>query len=327
MGRFDYDDHNDYSGRPKRSGCGTVFFIIVLIYLAYYFISNGGIIKKQDPAYNANNTSPAGIHNAADNSAAQHYKSYYDGSLGTCGDLKGNVLIVSIFISDKNTSWDASDKADQEMINKTLRDVRTATEYLREQAASYGSRVQFIYDWSAYPELIYSAQFKSVDMVTAEGTYYNTQSTWIKRNIDIQGLKDKFSADHVLFINFFDTALSNPVHCWSLGASSFPEGSKDTYYIELINLFCRFENYVTMPSVYAHEMLHAFGAHDLYYASSQIPQSYVDNLNRTGSRDIMFTVTSSDEITNYVSPLDAYYIGIAPAPEEVSYWKLSASEH
>lgn len=308
----------------KKSGCGTIFFLIVVIFVAGYFITNGWG-KNKAPINN--NAVPSNTENTINNTTnveEQHYRSYYDGSLGSCGDLKGNVVIVSVYVSDLTTSWDTSAE-DISTQKQNLQSLSTATEYLTAQAAAYGSKVQFYYDWNTYPELKYSAVFKE-NMLTDQGTYYPAQTKWITDNIDSQAIRDKFSADHMLYMLFFDTEPTNPHNCWSYGASSV-SSKRDTYYIELVNLFCRFDGYTAKAPVYVHEIMHAFGAYDLYYANKSIPQSYVDHLKQTESKDIMYMIYDSDTISSVFSALDAYYTGIAPAPADVKEWDLGASEH
>ena len=330
-------ENNNTDNKNQNSGCGKALLVIIILIVLFYFIigrgskagntSNVSNNKHSSSnivnTINSSNTSKQSGKNSTDNK--QHYQSYYDGSLGTCGDLRGTVLIVSVFVNDKNTSWDTSSAEENKRIDTTLAYLKTATDFLQKQAASYGSQVRFIFDWKAYPQLRYSASFAS-DMVTDLGVNYNTQSNWIKKNIQSQQLKDKFKADHILYILYFDTPLSNPYHCSSITSGSVPKEYRQDY-IELIYLFNRFAGYTAKPSTYAHEIMHLFGAPDMYYQNDTIPQSYVDHLKQIKSEDIMFMVYDSEEIKNVFSPLDAYYTGIAPAPEEVSHWRLYTSEH
>ena len=323
----------------KKSGCGTIFLLIVIVFVAFYFITNGwgknkapinnnAVPSNTTNAVNTTNTENTNSESNTGNNAdiAKHYKSYYDGSLGSCGDLKGNVVIVSVYVSDLTTSWDTASEEDRQTQEQTLKNLSTATDYLIEQAASFGSKVQFIYDWNTYPELKYSAKFRQ-NMLIDLGTYYPAQNDWIRENIDSQAIKDRFEADHILYMMFFDTLLTNPYNPWSYGTSTDPSLNNLDFYIEIVDMFCRFDGFTAKPSSYAHEIMHAFGARDLYYANEFIPQSYVDHLKKTKSEDIMFMVYDSEKISNVFSPLDAYYTGIGPAPADLQTWGLKPSEH
>ena len=77
--------------------------------------------------------------------------------------------------------------------------------------------------------------------------------------------------------------------------------------------------------VMAHEIMHCFGAYDLYYASSAIPQAYVDHCRITDSNDIMYTVSLGTTIPQLFTQLDAYYLGLVDSCDEVDTWGLGKS--
>ena len=254
--------------------------------------------------------------------ADSHYVSFYDGGQGSAGSLRGRTAIVSIFTDDAGTSWDTEAEADREMMYDTLDNLRISTDYLSEQAAKYGSDADFIWDWDLYPDLYYTAEFQD-SLITEYGDMYHVQSEWVVNNVDTTGLKDKYFADNVIYLFFFNTDFTNLVNPWYLGYSCSPD-----YYIEFCNIYVRFDDYfVTKPPTYAHEMMHCFGAHDLYYANEFITQEYVDHLNSTYSNDIMYTVYDSKDIGNDFTDLDAYYVGITDHCDEVDKWNLAQSEH
>ncbi|MBQ8410968.1 MAG: hypothetical protein IJX15_04450, partial [Ruminiclostridium sp.] len=64
-----------------------------------------------------------------------------------------------------------------------------------------------------------------------------------------------------------------------------------------------------------------------YYENDAITAEYVAYCNETGSRDIMFTVDSGDMITNILSEIDAYYIGLTDNSDEVEKWGLAECEY
>ena len=75
----------------------------------------------------------------------------------------------------------------------------------------------------------------------------------------------------------------------------------------------------------AHEIMHCFGAYDLYYASETIPQAYVDYCKRTASWDIMYSTNQGSTVFHLFTPLDAYYMGIVDNCDEVTEWGLGKS--
>lgn len=258
----------------------------------------------------------------SDTGSNDEYVSPYDGAQGSAGSLEGCTVLVSIYADDAGTSWDESSDEDGEMIYDALDNLRISTGYLTEQAARYGASTAFVWDWELNPDLYYRAYFDE-SLVTEYGDMYNVQKDWIENNIDTRELRNKYRADNVIYLFFFNTDFSNQVNPWYLGYSC----SSD-YYIEFCNIYVRFDDiFVTKPGTYAHEMMHCFGAHDLYYANEFIPPAYVDHLNKNFSSDIMYTVYDSKEITNDFTDLDAYYVGLIDSCDEVEKWNLAISEH
>ena len=255
-------------------------------------------------------------------SSVGDYESPYDGSLGSAGSLDGRTVIVSIFTDDAGTSWNEDSDDDSEMMYDSLDNLRISTEYLTEKAAYYGAEAEFIWDWELNSDLYYRAKFEE-SLVTEFGDMYSVQKQWVLDNVDTRALRNKYSADNVIYFFYFNTDFSNQVNPWYLGYSCSPE-----YDVEFCNIYVRFDDmFVTKPSSYAHEMLHCFGAHDLYYANEFIPQKYVDYLGKNYSNDIMYTVYDSKEILNDFTDLDAYYVGILDDCDDVEKWNLAISEH
>lgn len=170
------------------------------------------------------------------------------------------------------------------------------------------------------PFLLY-AEFDS-ELVRTDGSKYYEQNQWLEDHIDTTYLLDRYDADNIVFLFFFNTDYSNDVNPWSLG-----HRNGDYIKLEFSNIYMKFDNYDAAAGTYAHELMHAFGAPDMYYANDCIPQEYVDHLKDIGSNEIMYTVSLSNGITNDFTDLDAYYVGIGPRPEEADQWSLGISEH
>lgn len=247
------------------------------------------------------------------------YVSDYDGSLGSAGSLKGTTILVSIFASDASTSWDET--ADAALMEKSLQHLTVAAEWLTQKAAAFRTEASFVYDWSQESDLRYSAAFDE-DLVVFNSGKYAKQEAFIQENIDADALKEKYRADNLVYLFFFNTAYTSDVRPWSLGYTT-----NEDYLTEFTNLYLKFGGYDAPPATYAHEILHAFGAHDLYYAGNGISQSFVNYCTKIESNDIMYTVNAGDTITNEFSKLDAYYTGIGERPVEIGQWDLIFSEH
>ena len=250
------------------------------------------------------------------------YISAYHGEYGSAGTLTGTTVVVSIVTNDRYTHWgftnggDALAEDDLETLRRQKDYLLQACEWLTEQAAGYDKSADFIADWERYPGLYY--EYDTADeLVRYDGSMYTTQKDFILENIPSDALKKKYRADNIVYIFYFNTPLENEVNPWSLGNVASPICD-----IEFINAFVRFDGFYSMPTTYAHEMLHCFGAYDLYYASYGIPQEYVDYLRELGCLDIMYCTFDSEDILVTMGQLDAYYVGLTDVCEDVELWNL-----
>ena len=101
--------------------------------------------------------------------------------------------------------------------------------------------------------------------------------------------------------------------------------------IELVNIYAERSsityNATAPASTVAHEILHCFGAYDLYEVSSAIPKEYVEHCRQNGSKDIMYATDPGYEIQNVFTDLCAYYIGLINSCSEVTKWGLKKSDY
>ena len=244
--------------------------------------------------------------------------------LGTAGELGATTLIVTIFAEDAITSWDLNSATDQQTRALMGRHLRSGVDWLTRQVSNYGVNARFIYDWDVNPDLCYQFDFGNECLVRMDNGAYETQVTYIKDHIPTGDLQEKYQAQNVIYMFFFNTDDNNEVNSWCMSDNCGVE-------TEIINIFVRdtySEGMYYMPaSSFAHEIMHCFGAYDLYYASAAIPQSYVDHCAATASNDIMYTVSIGTEIPQAFTRLDAYYLGLVDSCDEVYTWGLAKSTH
>lgn len=250
----------------------------------------------------------------------QKYICTYQGEWGSAGYIKDHTIIVSIFANDQGTKWDF--KNDQKTIDDTFDHLKIATNWIKKQVKQYHVQTEFIYDWKTNRDLLYKTTF-SENMIVDNVSMYHLQKQYIEQSIDSDALRKKYKAENIIYMFFFNTDFTNQINPWSLSHSN-----GEDYNTEIINIFVRFDDiYITPPASYAHEIMHCFGAHDLYYENAFINQDYVDHCYETCSNDIMYSVCYGDEIIDDFSELDAYYMGIIDSCEEVSTWHLALSDY
>ena len=90
------------------------------------------------------------------------------------------------------------------------------------------------------------------------------------------------------------------------------------------------------PAVYTHELFHAFGAPDYYMPDPNynITDATVAYLERNLPNDLMRSCTdpysgtyTMDRVTNPVSEMTAFFIGLAPKSELYDRLGLGGAEH
>ena len=107
------------------------------------------------------------------------------------------------------------------------------------------------------------------------------------------------------------------------------------YPYEICYMFMGEDGYYESPAPIAHEMLHTFGAPDLYVADEYgITQEYVDYIAQNGLNDIMRNCydpnTGSpvyDSVKNEITDITAYYVGLTDYSETVQEWGFEPSQH
>ena len=261
----------------------------------------------------------------------------YDGSMGSAGRLSDKTIIVSIFANDSGTSWTNSDD-DNAMKNTMLSRLGIATEWIKQQCQTYGVETEFIYDWSKNSDLCYTTTFSGYDMVNMAGNGYDMQQAYIKGNIDAEALKQKYDAQNVIYMLYFNTPYENEDRSWSLSRKS----SYSSIDVEVVNVFVRYTSNGTeldfSASGFAHEILHCFGAYDFYTTSTGvITQKFVDYCNTKETKyykDIMHKINFGDYMDGLVfSALDAYYVGLIESSEDervkdvITKYNLGKSVH
>ena len=239
----------------------------------------------------------------------------YSGPNGTADTIDGKSVIISIYANDEVVTWNHDLEDDKLKIDDTFNNLKIATEYLTQEVAKYNKTAEFIYDWHKFSDLRYEATFND-NIVDNYNDKYITQKEWIIDNIDILKLKKKYEADNIIFVYFFNTNNTNTAITSTYNLD-----------IDIVNVFPENNKYIIPPATYAHELLHTFGAPDLYFENITINQDYVDYLLEIDSDDIMFKVTDTSVIIDVFSDLDAYYVGLIDSHPDVEKWNLGISEH
>ena len=130
---------------------------------------------------------------------------------------------------------------------------------------------------------------------------------WVEEKVDFEGLKESYRAKWIALLVF----VNNPGTSYAIVF----DGTDNPK--ESLILFGQ-----EPPSVFAHEILHLFGAHDLY-RDAEYTQEVTAYVGAAYPLEIMYTVADEngvlrdDKIANLVSPITAYHLGWIDYTEEI----------
>lgn len=242
----------------------------------------------------------------------------YDGRYGSAGNLGGRTLIVTLITNDTSTTWKNYSK-----MNDFKKALAISAKYLTSQCASYGVQSEFLYDWDVYPDLMYTAAVNT-DIRNDKRAYSKMQSV-IRKKVNGDALREKYQAENVVYMILLETDSTNTAHnCTYMSEPSWRVDEE----ICVIKTDVNYGNGIgrLLPSSIAHEILHAFGAPDLYVKNETISQSYVDWLRNNKLKDIMKETNYGDTINASITSISAYYLGLGGKPADVDIFGLGLSE-
>ncbi|HEX3078252.1 MAG TPA: hypothetical protein VHQ24_15445 [Lachnospiraceae bacterium] len=236
--------------------------------------------------------------------------------LGSAGYLSGKSLLISIYVRTDDKEWTPSE------MTYSKESIDEAARWIEKQGEAYGQKVELIYDIDANSDLMYyqdiSFRIDSDSDNNNTELYYIYNLDWIEKNIPTQELKEKYNVDsigYIFFVNDWGTSYAYP---------HYVENGTD-YYEEMCTLFLHDSSlpseYET-PATYAHEILHLFGAIDLY--EDACPDEITEYVEETYPLEIMYDTYVEgllDDISSgskVVSPITAYMIGWEDNIDELS---------
>lgn len=173
---------------------------------------------------------------------------------GSCSTLEGNCLIINVFADDSDSAWTATAKAEaMDMLYEGL-------EFLKQSALDYGvDDLEFTYvdvDMRVGTDAMDYTIGGSYMLYAFEGTGYDGMADFVAAQ------SKGISYDNVCTIFHFNKhGRSYFVPC-----TEDYTANSDWYYEYGVLFYSKPGDgaYYSCASVYAHELLHAFGAKDLY---------------------------------------------------------------
>lgn len=247
---------------------------------------------------------------------------YSFGSRGCCSDITARTVVITVLYDSLDGVWDLN--KDSGMLDRYLYNMYIATEWMKQQTASYGYDNSYYYfNWKVYPNLVYHG---SVDLSMKDAKAKKEIQREFAMQFDVDRIMEDYNARNVAFFFLYKTDTSNEVRAVTHNALVAFDAP---YKFEYVDLPMFYKGEYEPPSVYAHEFLHLFGAQDLYRGGDLITQEYADYQKLTKTNDIMriqYDINTGeyryDRITNEFSEIDAYYTFLTNNSEDVKHWGL-----
>lgn len=234
---------------------------------------------------------------------------------GSAKYLDGSTVLVSIFLDDPDADWTEEDR------KLVLDNTDIACDFLVEEGERYGRNVNLIYDFTEHPDLEYHFKYNKA----FPGSTYNTKEAsddvrqfdndvidYVHTNISSQDIMEKYHVNSIGFLVFIDhkADAATAHHYWT--------DYQGYYYEEIafINLRWESSGNNVESDCYAHEILHLFGARDLYYTSQDcgVTKEFVDYVAEKYPKEIMLgnsadVVMGYDSVSAEITNITAYFLG------------------
>ena len=255
--------------------------------------------------------------------------------LGSAVNCEGVVAVVSIFVSTPSYSWDYTDPADAETMAHTLNYLKQATSWIETEANSWGKYVDFKCDWTVNTDLYYEAKLSDDILINSDMKGIEEVWQYIASNVaPIEDIKAEFGASSVVYMLFVNTP-SN----FNRNSSTIVCSEGFYYPYEFVRIYCNSIDGEENPASYAHEILHTFGAPDLYKADDfgnncGTTQELVDYVQENLPNEIMNSTYDYqtgqayyDHISNELTEITAYYIGWTDKSDLAEEYGMEPSKH
>lgn len=230
---------------------------------------------------------------------------------GSAKFLSGRTGIVTFFVGDDSTQWSKSD------ISTVCSKLNIAANYLMESGDKYEQNVELIYNMDDM--LFYEwTEYKIKDW--QDDNHLKEVYNWIDKDINCEKLLKKYDLDGLAFL----VVLNGPGI--SYACPHTVEDERSGYYeVSYIYLFdAEYPDRYESPASYAHELLHLFGAIDLYdTGGNNLSTSLEEYIQQNNPNEIMYTtyhngsISVSNDIEQEFSNITAYEVGFLSYLDEL----------
>jgi len=239
---------------------------------------------------------------------------YQNRHTGSASLITEPTVLVSIFVDEEEDVWTPEEKA------ITLNTIKTAYGYIVDTLKDeYKTDVELIYDWTENTDLVYSTRiYESISayVETQEERHIDElELEWVSQ-VPYRDLMLKYDTTSIAFLYFIphEGCSYSSAHFIDDGTFIWNEGCL----LYLQDMYSDTYDYET-PPVYAHELLHLFGAEDYYSSADVFSKETYKALEKNYPNDIMLKqfdmingvyTTYKDSVPFEIGPVTAYSIGI-----------------
>lgn len=242
---------------------------------------------------------------------------------GSAALLTDSTVLVNVFLNDAahGQTWDAESRA------AAVQRTRMAVDWIAAQAETYGAAVDLICDRSDDGSNAALTRSYLLQSAICGGENSNESTAFLD---EMDALCESLAADsrlavygakHIGFLFYL------PISGTSFTMAHYADDGENFYY-EYSCLY-KTDAYTDgedeSPATYAHEILHLFGAPDLYEGSSDpyVDEALAAYVEETYPDDIMLSTYEDDgtsrfdTITKELGPLTAYCLGLTDTCDEL----------
>ena len=228
---------------------------------------------------------------------------------GTAGLLKDDVILIGIYVDDPEDPWTPKDLA---LVKKNM---NIATAWLEEQAEANDIPLDIHFAEENTIFTLRDPKF-SEDSTQDSSLTFNEQAAHYLSNLDVSDICEKYGTDNVGYLFFLHEDYG--AYTWPFIPTAF---SLDKYYYHEFCCLFLYDGTGTRsydnPATYAHEILHLYGASDLYQPNiaEGITPELVKYVESSYPNEIMYYTYEWDNTSNYeaitkmMSPFTLYFIG------------------
>lgn len=237
---------------------------------------------------------------------------------GSAKVLEGNVVLVSVYLIDGSNDYT------KEELSYTRKALDMASEWLEGKAKEHGVSLKIIRNDTDLTFRYRADGMLRESQKEISFTYTDTIGDYLA-HFDLSVIMAEYDADSVGFVIFLPGEGTSFAYPYT--ATGNAKWDAIGYY-EFSNLFLydesapdEYEN----PATYAHEIMHLFGACDLYEENKtdNISQELSDYVADTYPDEIMYYTYEDDDTSNFeeitkdMSPVTLYFIGWGDGGEEI----------